>query len=159
MRILGIDPGMAIVGYCLLDYFENNEDQPYKIVNCGSIQTSKTADNPKRLLEIHNDLEYLIKEFSPETAAVEQLFYFKNAKTITPVNEARGVILMTLEKFNIPIFEYTPLVIKQTVTGYGRACKSEVRDMVKVLFSGQDFPKLDDTSDAVAIAVCHTSMH
>ncbi len=159
MRILGIDPGMAIVGYCILDYFNDNEDQPYKIVNCGSIQTSKTAGKPKRLLEIHNDLEYLIKKFKPETAAVEQLFYFKNAKTITPVSEARGVILMTLEKFNIPVFEYTPLVVKQTVTGYGRASKNEVRDMVKILFSDQDFPKLDDTSDAVAIAVCHSSTH
>ena len=157
-RILGIDPGMAIVGYCVLDYFEDNEDQPYKIVNCGSIQTSKTAEKSNRLLEIHNDLARIIEEFQPEAAAVEQLFYFKNAKTVMSVSEARGVILMTLEKFGIPIFEYTPLAVKQTVTGYGRSCKNDVRDMVKLLFSGQTFPKLDDTSDAVAIAVCHTSI-
>ncbi|HSA06927.1 MAG TPA: crossover junction endodeoxyribonuclease RuvC, partial [Candidatus Gastranaerophilales bacterium] len=130
MRILGIDPGMAIVGYCVLDYFPDNPDEAYKIVNCGSIQTCKNSKNPKRLLEIHNDLAYILEEFKPEVAAVEQLFYFKNAKTIMCVSEARGVILMTLEKYNIPIFEYTPLVIKQTVTGYGRACKDDVRDMV-----------------------------
>jgi len=158
MRILGIDPGTAIVGYCVLDYLKDEENQPYKIINCGSIQTCKNSNTPKRLLEIHNDLVYLIKEFKPEAAAVEQLFYFKNAKTITSVSEARGVILMTLAQYNIPVFEYTPLVVKQTVTGYGRACKKDVRDMVKILFSDQYFPKLDDTSDAVAIAVCHTSM-
>ncbi len=158
MRILGIDPGMAIVGYCVLDYDQDSDDRPYKIVNCGSIQTCKNSENPKRLLEIHDDLVYLVEKYRPEAAAVEQLFYFKNAKTVMSVSEARGVILMALEKLNIPIFEYTPLVVKQTVTGYGRACKADVRDMVRVLFSGQDFPRLDDTSDAVAIAVCHTNI-
>lgn len=158
MRILGIDPGMAIVGYCVLDYIENSDEQPYKIVNCGSIQTCKGIDNSKRLLEIHSDLTHIVEKYKPDAAAVEQLFYFKNAKTVMSVSEARGVILMTLEKLNIPVFEYTPLVVKQTVTGYGRACKEDVRNMMKVLFSGQNFPKLDDTSDAVAIAVCHTNM-
>ncbi len=158
MRILGIDPGMAIVGYCMLDYAENNEEQPYKIVNCGSIQTYKSVDNPKRLMEIHNDLICLVEEYKPDAAAVEQLFYFKNAKTVMSVSEARGVILMTLEKLGVPVFEYTPLVVKRAVTGYGRACKDDVRNMVKALFSDRHFLKLDDTSDAVAIAVCHTSM-
>jgi len=157
MRILGIDPGMAIVGYCVLDYSDDNSDNAYKIVDCGSIQTSKNLDKSKRLLEIHNDLSYIIEKYKPEVSAVEQLFYFKNAKTVMSVSEARGVILMTLEKFGIPISEYTPLVVKQTVTGYGRSSKEDVRDMVKTLFAGHNFPKLDDTSDAVAIAVCHTS--
>lgn len=157
MRILGIDPGMAIVGYCVLDYAENSDDRQYKIINCGSIQTSKDNCNSKRLLEIHDDLIYLINKYKPDVAAVEQLFYFKNAKTVMAVSEARGVILMTLEKLEIPIFEYTPLVVKQTITGYGRACKEDVRNMVKILFSEQNFPQLDDTSDAVAIAVCHTN--
>jgi crossover junction endodeoxyribonuclease RuvC len=157
MRILGIDPGMAIVGYCLLDYCADSEDQPYTIVNCGSIQTPKGVANSKRLLEIHNDLISLINEYKPDAAAVEQLFFFKNAKTVMSVSEARGVILMTLEMMGVPIFEYTPLVVKQSVTGYGRSDKKDVRDMVKMLFAGQHFPKLDDTSDAVAIAVCHCS--
>lgn len=158
MRILGIDPGMAIVGYCVLDYIEENESQPYKLINCGSIQTGKNEKKSCRLLEIYNDLKYLIEKYKPDAAAVEQLFYFKNAKTVMSVSEARGVILMTLEKAGIPVFEYTPLVVKQTVTGYGRAGKEDVRNMMKVLFSGENFPKLDDTSDAVAIAVCHTSI-
>jgi crossover junction endodeoxyribonuclease RuvC len=80
VRILGIDPGMAIVGYCVLDYCADNEEQPYVIVNCGSIQTPKGVDDSKRLLEIHNDLISIIKEYKPDAAAVEQLFYFKNAK-------------------------------------------------------------------------------
>lgn len=155
MRILGIDPGMAIVGYCVLDYDSDNPDQSYEMVDCGSIQTCKTLAKPKRLLEIHNDLSYIIEKFKPDVAAVEELFFFKNAKTVMSVSEARGVILMTIEKFNIPISEYTPLVVKQTVTGYGRSSKEDVREMVKLLFSGNHFPKLDDTSDAVAIAVCH----
>lgn len=159
MRILGIDPGMAIVGYCILDYNDENLDNAYEIIDCGSIQTDKKLDNSKRLLEIHNDLTCIIEKYKPEVAAVEQLFYFKNAKTVMSVSEARGVIIMTLEKLGLPIFEYTPLVVKQTVTGYGRSSKEDVRDMVKTLFSGQKFPKLDDTSDAIAIAVCHTNAH
>ena len=114
--------------------------------------------NSKRLLEIHNDIECLIKKFKPDISSVEQIFYFKNAKSIISVSEARGVIIMTLEKFNIPIFEYTPLVVKQSVTGYGRASKDDVRSMVKNFFEEQNFPKLDDTTDAIAIAVCHTIM-
>ena len=153
MRIMGIDPGLAIVGYCVLDY-----DTAHTIVDCGSIQTSKHLSNPQRLLEIHKDLIYLIEKYKPEAAAVEQLFYFKNAKTITNVSEARGIILMTLEMLNIPIFEYTPLVVKQTITGYGRADKDEVKNMIQVLCEGQRIPKLDDTTDAIAIAVCQTMM-
>lgn len=153
MRIMGIDPGLAIVGFCILDY--NND---YKIVDCGSIQTSKTRSNPERLVEIHKDLVYLIEKHKPQAAAVEQLFYFKNAKTITSVSEARGVILMTLEMLKVPIFEYTPLVVKQTVTGYGRADKSEVKNTIKMLCEGQKIPKLDDTTDAIAIAVCQIMM-
>lgn len=153
MRIIGIDPGLAIVGFCILDY--TNE---YKIVDCGSIQTSKSLSHPQRLLEIHKDLSYLLEKHKPQAAAVEQLFYFKNAKTITSVSEARGVILMTLEMLNVPIFEYTPLVVKQTVTGYGRAGKDEVKEMIKTLCAGQKIPKLDDTTDAIALAVCQTLM-
>lgn len=153
MRIIGIDPGIAIMGYCVLDW-----EDSHKIIDCGSIQTCKENCNPKRLLEIHNDLVHLLKTYQPDAAAVEQLFYFKNAKTITPVSEARGVILMTLEMLGIPVFEYTPLVVKQTITGYGRADKCDVKDMVKLFFEDQDIPRLDDTTDAIAIAVCQTIM-
>lgn len=151
MRIIGIDPGMAIVGYCLMDTEPNN------IITCGSIQTDKNLSNSERLLEIHNDLSHLLKTFKPDVAAVEQLFYFKNAKTVIPVAQARGVILMTIEMMGIPVYEYTPLVVKQTITGYGRAEKQEVKEMVKVLLNNNEkISKLDDTVDAIAIALCHT---
>jgi len=157
MRIFGIDPGMAIVGYCVMDYFPEREEGQNLLVNCGSIQTDKSLSNSERLLEIHNDLEELIKIYKPDIASVEQLFFFKNAKTLIPVAQARGVILMTLEKMDIPVFEYTPLVVKQTITGYGRSEKSEVKEMVKTLLGeNQKITKLDDAVDAIAIALCHT---
>lgn len=151
MRIMGIDPGLAIVGYCVMDY-----DQTHHIVDCGSIQTSKHLSAPQRLVEIHKDLLYLVEKYKPDVAAVEQLFFFKNAKTITSVSEARGVIIMTMEMLGVTVFEYTPLEVKQAITGYGRACKDEVKDMIQILCQGQDIPKLDDTTDAIAIAVCQT---
>lgn len=153
MRIIGIDPGMAIVGYSILDCEAGSKNI---LVNCGSIQTDKTLSNATRLLEIYNDLSHLLKTYKPNIASVEQLFYFKNAKTVIPVAQARGVILMTLEMFDIPIYEYTPLVVKQTITGYGRSDKKDVKEMVEILLSGQKLPKLDDAVDAVAIALCHT---
>jgi crossover junction endodeoxyribonuclease RuvC len=157
MRIIGIDPGMAIVGYCFMDSFSEKFENQNTIINCGSIQTDKSLSNSERLLEIHNDLSQLLKAYKPDIAAVEQLFYFKNAKTVMAVSEARGVILMTLKMFDIPVYEYTPLVVKQTITGYGRSEKKEVKEMVKVLLGDeQKIPKLDDTVDAIAIALCHT---
>lgn len=156
MRIIGIDPGMAIVGYCVMDFYSEKFENKNILINCGSIQTNKALSNSARILEIHNDLSHLVKTYKPDIAAVEQLFYFKNAKTIIPVAQARGVILMTLEMFNIPVYEYTPLVVKQTITGYGRADKKEVKEMVEVLLNGQKLPKLDDATDAIAIALCYT---
>lgn len=157
MRIIGIDPGMAIVGYCVMDYESGfSSENPHVLVNCGSIQTSKHLSNAERLLEIHNDLKELISVYKPDVAAVEQIFYFKNAKTIIPVAEARGVIVMTFEMLGVPVHEYTPLVVKQAVTGYGRAEKQDVKEMVGVMLGNQRLPKLDDTTDAIAIAICHT---
>jgi len=155
MRVLGIDPGMAIVGYCFMDFSEDNFEENKSLVNCGSIQTAKELSNSERLLEIHNDLKELINKYKPDIAAVEQLFYFKNAKTIIPVVQAQGVILMTLKMFDIQVFEYTPLVVKQTLTGYGRSEKKDVKEMVEIILSKQKIPKLDDTVDAIAIALCH----
>jgi crossover junction endodeoxyribonuclease RuvC len=156
MRIIGIDPGMAIVGYCILDYTCNNPENPYQIINTGSIRTSKTRKTSERLLEIHNDIKELVKTYNPDAASLEQLFYFKNAKTIISVSEARGVILMTFEMLNIPVYEYTPLVVKQTLTGYGRSGKEDVREILKCVLFPQNIPKLDDTTDAIAIAICQT---
>jgi len=158
MRIMGIDPGTAIVGYCILDVISGNEDE-YKIINTGSVQTDKKLDQSKRLLEIFNDLNWLIDEYKPDVAAIEQLFFFKNAKTVVPVCEARGVIIVALSMHNIPSYQYTPLVVKQTITGYGRANKDEVKQMVQSILNAESLPKLDDTTDAIAIALCHARQH
>lgn len=151
MKILGIDPGMAIVGYGLI---ETQNDKP-ELLASGSIQTDKNLSDSKRLLEIFNDLAVIVEKYHPDCASVENLFFFKNQKTVIPVAEARGVILTVLEKYNIPTFSYTPMEVKQTLTGYGRAEKKEVEQMVKISLGTDALPKLDDTIDAIAIAICH----
>lgn len=151
MKILGIDPGMAIVGYGLI---EVDNSKPI-LKASGSIQTNKDLSDSKRLLEIYNDLSTVVNKYKPDCAAVENLFFFKNQKTVIPVAEARGVILTVLEQFNIPTFSYTPMEVKQVLTGYGRAEKKEVEQMVKIALDSDNLPKLDDTVDAIAIAICH----
>lgn len=152
MKILGIDPGMAIVGYGMIGVDENK----IELLTSGSIQTDKKLDDSKRLLEIYNDLSQIVEKYQPDCASVEQLFFFKNQKTIIPVAEARGVILTVLEKYGIPTFSYTPMEVKQVLTGYGRADKKEVEQMVRLTLGSQELPKLDDTVDAIAIAICHS---
>ncbi len=152
MKILGIDPGMAIVGYGLIEV-ENSE---ITLLTSGSIQTDKKLSDSKRLLEIYNDLTTIVEKYKPDCASVEELFFFKNQKTVIPVAEARGVIITVLEKFNVPIYSYTPMEVKQVLTGYGRAEKKEVEQMVKITLNSDNLPKLDDTVDAIAIAICHS---
>ena len=152
MKSLGIDPGMAIVGYGVIEINNTN----IELITSGSIQTDKSLTDSKRLLEIYNDLSQIVERYQPECASVEQLFFFKNQKTIIPVAEARGVILTVLEKYDIPTFSYTPMEVKQVLTGYGRAEKKEVEQMVKVAINTKELPKLDDTIDAIAIAICHS---
>lgn len=152
MKILGIDPGMAIVGYGLIETSQDN----IELLTSGSIQTDKNLSDSKRLLEIFNDLSFVVEKYKPDCASVENLFFFKNQKTVIPVAEARGVILTVLEKFNIPTFSYTPMEVKQVLTGYGRADKKEVEQMVKIALNAEKLPKLDDTVDAIAIAICHS---
>ena len=152
MKILGIDPGMAIVGYGLI----NKENDNIELLTSGSIQTDKKLSDSKRLLEIYTDLTTIIKKYKPDCASVEELFFFKNQKTIIPVAEARGVILTVLAIYGIPAYSYTPMEVKQVLTGYGRAEKIEVEQMVKITLENQKLPKLDDTIDAIAIAICHS---
>ncbi len=152
MRILGIDPGMAIVGYSLVDYVNDK----YLLETSGSIQTDKSETDSERLLEIFNDLSSICETLNPDCAAIEKLYFFKNQKTIIPVAEARGVIMTVLQKYNIPSYEYTPIEVKQVLTGYGRATKKEVEQMVKITLEKDDLPKLDDTIDSIAIAICHS---
>ena len=151
MRVLGIDPGMAIVGYSLIDYDGKN----YQLISSGSIQTKKGDRESARLLEIYNDMQIITKELKPDVVAIEKLFFVHNQTTVMPVAHARGVILTVLEQFNLPIFEYTPMEVKKTLTGFGRAGKKEVEQMVKFSLNADELPKLDDTVDAIAIAICH----
>ena len=150
MRILGIDPGIQITGYSVIEA----QGDDYKIITSGSIQTSKNDETPKRLLEIARDIKTICKEFKPDIASIEQLFYFKNQKTIIPVAEARGVILASLEECGIKIYEYTPMVVKQVITGSGRADKKLVSQMVEKIVNLDKNIKLDDTIDSIAIAIC-----
>ncbi len=152
MKILGIDPGMAIVGYSVLDFDGENTT----LLHSGAIRTSKDDRESARLLEIYNDMTTLVEKYQPDCASIEKLFFFRNQTTVMPVAHARGVILTVLEKFNIPIFEYTPMEVKMVLTGYGRADKKEVEQMVKLSLGVENLPKLDDTVDSIAIAICHT---
>ncbi len=152
MKILGIDPGMAIVGYSLVNY----KQEECTLEASGSIQTKKGERESARLLEIYNDMHTVIENYKPNVAAIEKLFFVHNQTTVMPVAHARGVIITVLEKFGIPIYEYTPMEVKKVLTGYGRADKKEVEQMVKLTLGTDNLPKLDDTVDSIAIAICHS---
>lgn len=151
MRILGIDPGYGITGYSIIDYIGNK----FKLISSGAIKTPANMSFPLRLLEINNDLNHIIDEYQPDAVSVEELFFNNNAKTAINVAQARGVILVTCCKRGIPTYEYTPLQVKQAVVGYGRADKIQVQKMVKTILNVETLPKLDDTTDSMAMAICH----
>ncbi|MCF2611671.1 crossover junction endodeoxyribonuclease RuvC [Fusobacterium perfoetens] len=151
MKILGIDPGTAIVGFSILEY----ENSKINLIDYGCIYTDKNLPMEERLLIIFNELEKIIQKYSPEHMAVEELFYFKNNKTVISVGEARGVILLAGMKNNLKISEYTPLQVKIGITGYGKADKKQVQLMVKTLLKLKEIPKPDDAADAIAIAITH----
>lgn len=151
MVILGIDPGLAIVGWGLIEYNGNK----FRTVAYGAIRTPAGMETPKRLLSIRRDMEELMKKYRPDHMAVEELFFNTNITTGIRVAEARGVILAVAEDFGINIAEYTPLQVKQSVVGYGRAEKRQVIEMVTRILNLPSPPKPDDTADALAIAICH----
>lgn len=151
MVILGIDPGYGRIGFGLLEKKGNN----FKTIDYGVIYTDKNQELPKRLLKINYDLKMLIEKYNPNESAVEKLYFFKNVATAIQVGEARGVILLCLEKENIPIYEYTPFQIKQAVTGYGRAEKGQIQRTLKILLNLEKTPTPDDAADALATAFCH----
>lgn len=151
MRILGIDPGYAIVGYGVLDYRSNH----FGIVDFGAITTPAGMDFGRRLEIIYNEMQVLIKKTKPEAMAIEKLFYNTNAKTVIDVGQARGVLLLAAQKNHLPIYEYTPLQVKQSVVGYGRAEKKQVQEMTRLMLHLDKVPKPDDTADALAMAICH----
>ena len=153
MRILGIDPGFAIVGYGVIDY----ENSKYKTVDYGKITTPAGMDMPLRLKEVYDGVLRLIELFKPDVLAIEELFFNTNVKTAIAVGHARGVIVLAAANSGIKINEYTPLQIKQAVVGYGRADKNQVQQMVKMFLGLKEVPKPDDTADALAVAICHAN--
>lgn len=151
MRILGIDPGVATVGFGVVDAQRSRN----ALVKCGVITTPAHTQLSSRLEQIFRDMEDLLDLFHPDAVSVEELFFDKNITTGIAVAHARGVILLACRLSGVPIYEYTPLQVKQAVTGYGKAEKKQVMDMVKRLCELPAVPKPDDAADAVALALCH----
>ena len=152
MIILGIDPGLATVGYGVIES-ENGKTKP---IDYGVILTPKDASLPDRLIMIESSIIKLIEKFSPSEIAMEELFFNNNQKTAIMVAEARGVTLLTCKKYCSALFEYTPLQIKQALTGYGRADKHQIQEMVTRLLGLKKIPRHDDAADALAVALTHT---
>lgn len=151
MRILGVDPGLATIGYAVVD----KETNHFEVLEYGVIKTSADKKDTERLKIIHYNIEELIKEFRPQEMAVEELFFNKNVKTAIAVGQARGVILLAGSQAGLKVAEYTPLQIKQAVVGYGRADKNQVQQMVKSLLNLAELPRPDDAADALAVSICH----
>ena len=151
MRTLGIDPGTAITGYGVV---EGRGDR-LELVECGVITTPAGDPLPRRLQALYTGLTELIQQHHPDDTAIEELFFARNARTALVVGHARGVCLLAAQTLGLPIYEYTPLQVKQAVTGYGRADKAQVQSMVKVLLHLSTIPHPDDAADAAAIAICH----
>ncbi len=151
IRVLGIDPGTATTGWAVIE----ERDCRLRVLAYGSINTLKNKSESQRLYEIHKDLSEIIKKYHPQEAAIENLFFFKNQKTVIPVSQARGAILLTLEQKGVTVFGYTPLQVKQSLTGYGRAEKKQIQLMAKSILGLKTIPRPDDAADAIAVAVCH----
>lgn len=151
MIIVGIDPGYAIVGYGVVQYSNNR----YKVLDYGVFTTPSAMPLPTRLLKVFDDTTVLLEKWKPDALSIEEIFFTTNAKTAVAVSEARGAIIVASEKLRIPVFEYTPLQVKSSVVGYGKAEKCQVQDMTKVLLNLKSIPKPDDAADALAIAICH----
>lgn len=151
MRILGIDPGIATVGFGVIE----SDGRDFELVNYGVITTPAHTSLSSRLDQIYNDVTELCSAFNPDAMACEELFFNTNITTGISVAHGRGVILLAGYKAGVQIFEYTPLQVKQAVVGYGRAEKNQVIDMVKRILRMKNPPSPDDAADALAIAICH----
>ena len=153
MIILGIDPGIAKLGYGVLKKPKTKSGK-LKALDYGCIITDPILSPGERLKKINNELNKLIKKYKPNVLAVESIYFFKNFKTAMPVSQAKGVILLTAAKKKIPVYEITPLQMKMAITGYGRAEKKQVQEMIKVLLNLKEAPKSDDAADALGVALC-----
>ncbi len=155
MRILGIDPGFAIVGCGVIDYTGNK----FSVVHHSAVTTKAGGKLENRLKSIYDGVCDMIDTYKPECIAVEELFFNTNAKTAIQVGQARGVILLAAVNKGLDVFEYTPLQVKQAVVGYGRAEKIQVQQMVKSILNLKEIPKPDDVADGLALAICHAHSH
>ncbi|MBR2634177.1 MAG: crossover junction endodeoxyribonuclease RuvC [Clostridia bacterium] len=151
MVILGIDPGIATTGFGVCRKVKDR----FEYVNCGVIETAKGQRVEARIRHVHDCVIRLIETYRPEAMAIEELFFHNNQKTVINVAQSRGVILLAAEEMGVPIFEYTPLQVKQSVVGFGRAEKRQVMEMVRILFRLPGVPRPDDAADALAIALTH----
>lgn len=152
MLTLGVDPGTARLGYGLVQ----STGQEREALAYGVLETSAAVPMPERLLTLHAGLRDVIEEFLPSAMAVERLFFARNVTTALAVGQARGVILLAAAQFGIPVAEYTPAEIKQSVSGYGKADKGQMQEMVRLVLGLDHLPQPDDAADALAIALCHT---
>lgn len=152
MRILGIDPGTGILGFGVIDFTPPSK---FKLIDGGVIRTPVKQADSERLKTISDELTEIIKQHKPEVLAVEKLFFAQNVTTAMSVSQARGVVLLCGEQNDLALFEYTPLQVKQALTGYGRAEKKQVQEMVKVILKLNEIPKPDDCADALAVAITH----
>ncbi len=151
MRVLGIDPGYAIVGWGVLEYDQNR----FTPLAFGAVTTPAKTEFTYRLSKIYTDVTEIMQQHRPQALSIEKLFFNTNATTAIDVAQARGVILLAARQNNIPVFEYTPLQVKQAVTGYGKADKKQVMELTRRLLNLQKVPRPDDTADALAMAICH----
>jgi crossover junction endodeoxyribonuclease RuvC len=151
IRILGVDPGYAIVGFGILDY----DGVKFTPVEYGAILTEAHTPFPERLASIHTDMEFIFNKYAPECMAIEKLYFNTNQKTGIDVAQARGVTVLSAATRGIPISEYTPLQVKSAVVGYGKAEKNQVMEMTRQILGLAQIPKPDDAADALAIAICH----
>lgn len=151
MRILGIDPGYAIVGFGVIEY----ERRTFSVVDYGAVTTDADTEFNTRLKEIYDDVCFIMDRYKPECMAIERLYFTTNQKTAIAVAEARGIVLLAARQRDIAIYEYTPLQVKNSITGYGKAVKKQVQELTKNILKLPEIPKPDDTADALAIAVCH----
>ena len=151
MIIMGVDPGFAITGYGIVKY----EGNKFSVIDYGAITTKAGEVFSERLLKIDKEIESLIKTYKPEALSVEELFFNKNIKTAIMAAHGRGTVLTAAARMKVKIYEYTPLQVKQSVVGYGRADKKQVQQMVKIILNMDGIPKPDDAADALAVAICH----
>ncbi|MDO5047405.1 MAG: crossover junction endodeoxyribonuclease RuvC [Anaerococcus sp.] len=151
MIILGIDPGIAIMGYGVIEFKENK----IKVIENGVVTTSSKEKTGRRLELLYDNLRDIIHEFGPDEFAIEELFFNANVKTAITVGHARGIQVLCAQQNNLPIYEYTPLQIKQAITGYGRAPKAQMMITVTKLLNLKEIPKPDDAADALAVALTH----